>query len=62
MTAQAKLVLTMKETAGLLGVSESTIARAIKTGKLPSFKLGRRTLVPKVALERLLYHPNGREQ
>jgi excisionase family DNA binding protein len=51
------LVYTLGEVATALRVSESTVARAVKAGTLPSFKLGRRTLVPKASLERLLQHP-----
>ena len=44
------LVLTVAEAAVLLRVSETTIVRAIHTGKLPSFTLARRLLIPRDAL------------
>jgi excisionase family DNA binding protein len=38
------------EAAIMLRVSQATIVRAIKDGKLPSFTLARRLLIPKDAL------------
>lgn len=50
-------VVTAAEAAALLRVSESTIARAVKDGRLPFFALGRRRLLPRdVLLARAFGH------
>jgi excisionase family DNA binding protein len=49
-----KLTLSVPEAARLLGVSRMTAYTAIRDGTIPSLKLGRRVLVPRAALERLL--------
>jgi len=43
-------VITTSEAAAILGVSESTILRAVKQGLLPSFTLARRRLIPRDVL------------
>lgn len=47
-------VMTVEETAAYLGVHHSTVRASIRAGSLPSIRIGRRILVPKAALERLL--------
>jgi excisionase family DNA binding protein len=42
------------EAGRLLGLGRNASYEAAKTGQLPTIKIGRRLLVPKVALERLL--------
>lgn len=42
------------EAAEILGVSRNSAYAAAKAGELPTIKLGRRLLVPKAALDRLL--------
>jgi len=42
------------EVARALGVSRSTIYKAVKRGEIPVVKIGGRLLVPKAALARLL--------
>jgi excisionase family DNA binding protein len=49
-----RLTVTVTEAAQLLGVSRMTAYSAVRDGTIPSVRLGRRVLVPKVALERLL--------
>ena len=39
---------------GLLGVSRNAAYVAVRTGEIPSIRIGRRVVVPKVAIERLL--------
>jgi excisionase family DNA binding protein len=46
--------LKIEEAAKILGISRNTAYDAVKTGQLPTVKIGRRFLVPKAALERLL--------
>lgn len=42
----ARLSYSVAESARALGVSISTIERAVREGSLPSFTLGRRRLIP----------------
>ena len=46
--------LKIEEAAKVLGISRNTAYDAVKTGELPTIKIGRRFLVPRVALERML--------
>lgn len=48
------LVVTVEEAAGILGVGRNTAYMAVKLGTLPSVKVGRRILIPKVALSKWL--------
>lgn len=48
------LVLTVQETAIQLRLSLNSTYDAIKRGDIPSVKIGRRIVVPRAALERLL--------
>ena len=48
------LVYTPREAACLLGLSRSSLYEAIRIGVIPALRVGRRLLVPKAALERLL--------
>jgi excisionase family DNA binding protein len=59
MPSPSPLVFTVAECAAALKVSEASIRSAIKRGDLPSFTLGRRVLVPKQALEQLLFMDGG---
>ena len=45
---------TIKEAAWILGVDQSQISRAIRTGTLPSVRCHSRLVVPAAALRRLL--------
>jgi len=51
---EARPVLTVLEAAGMLGISRNLAYEGIRRGEIPSLKIGRRILVPRVALERLL--------
>ena len=51
---QLCLTLTVEETAEILGVSRTFAYEAVRRGEIPSVRIGRRILIPKVALERLL--------
>jgi excisionase family DNA binding protein len=60
-----RLTVTVPEAARLLGVSRMSAYTAVRAGEIPSIRIGRRVLVPRLALERLLnmaegtYRPNG---
>jgi excisionase family DNA binding protein len=49
-----RLTLTVEEVAATLGISLSHAYEAIRRGEIPSIRIGRRVLVPRAALERLL--------
>ena len=49
-----KLALTVKETAQLLGLSRNSAYQGVLTGEIPHLKVGKRILVPRVSLERML--------
>jgi excisionase family DNA binding protein len=52
-----RLVYTVEEAAALLGISRSFAYEAVQRGDIPSMRIGRRILVPKSALARLLENP-----
>lgn len=54
MVNQEKLVLTVPEAGELLGVSRAHAYLMVKLGQIPILKLGRRIVVPRVALEKML--------
>jgi len=56
-TMQDKLTLSVEETAKLLGIGRNLCYDRVKTGEIPVIKIGRRLLVPRAALERLLAEP-----
>ena len=49
-----RLTLNVPEAARLLGISRTTAYALAKSGRLPTIRLGKRILVPRQALERLL--------
>jgi excisionase family DNA binding protein len=49
--------LTIEEAAKVLGVGRNSAYLAAERGDLPTIRLGRRLLVPRSALERLLSNP-----
>ena len=49
-----KLTLTVDETAKCLGIGRNSAYEAIARGEIPVVKVGKRLLVPKAALEKLL--------
>lgn len=52
--APGRLTWTVDEAAELLGVSRATAYEGVHSGGIPHIKVGRRILVPRVALEALL--------
>ena len=57
---EEKLTLTVNEVARVLGISRGLAYEMVRTGKIPSIRFGKRVLVPRQALERLLKR-NGRD-
>jgi excisionase family DNA binding protein len=49
-----RLTYTVEEASRLCGVSRGVGYEAARRGELPTIRLGRRLLVPKVALDRML--------
>ena len=49
-----RLVLSVEEARKLLGLSRGLMYEAVRSGQLPSVRIGRRILIPRAALERLL--------
>ncbi len=49
-----KLTLTVDETAQALGLSRNSCYQAVETRAIPSIRIGKRILIPRFALERLL--------
>jgi excisionase family DNA binding protein len=54
MLTDSRLVVTIAEAAKLLGISRSFAYQLVKRGELPVVRLGRRQLVPKESLSRLM--------
>ena len=53
-TDPERLSYRMDEAARVVGISQATLYRLVKDGKLRTVKIGTRTLVTRVELERLL--------
>ena len=49
-----RLVLSVEEVRKLLGLSRGLMYEAVRSGQLPSVRIGRRILIPRAALKRLL--------
>jgi len=49
--------LSVPEAARLLGIGRNEAYAAVNAGEIPALRIGRRVLVPKVALKRLLEAP-----
>jgi excisionase family DNA binding protein len=52
-----QLSLTVDETRRKLGLSRGLIYQAIHEGQIPSIRIGKRILIPRAALEKLLANP-----
>lgn len=52
-----RLTLSVAEVAEALGVSRRTVYDMVADGRLRALNLGRRVVIPRVALEELLGHP-----
>lgn len=53
----AKLTLSVEEAAKVLGIGRNLCYDRVKSGDIPAIKIGKRLLVPKAALEKLLAEP-----
>ena len=51
---EERVTFTVEETARLLGIGRQLAYDRVKTGEIPVIKVGRRLLVPRRALEKLL--------
>lgn len=49
-----KVVYTVDEAAIILRMSRPSAFQGVKRGEIPSIRIGRRILIPRVALERML--------
>ena len=49
-----RLTLTVSETAKLLGLSRNSTYQGVLTGEIPCVKVGKRILIPRLALEKML--------
>lgn len=54
---QERLCLSVPETAKILGISRGLAYELARSGQLPVVRFGRRLLIPRIALERMLNHP-----
>jgi len=48
------LTVTVEEAAGILGISRTFAYEAVRRGELPAIRIGRRLVIPRAALARLL--------
>jgi len=55
----APLTLTVGEAAQALGISRTLAYEAARSGALPCVRIGRRLLVPRTGLDRLLERPQA---
>ena len=53
-TCESRIVLTVPEAARLLGLGRGQAYDAVRRGDVPALRIGRRLLVPRAALERLI--------
>ena len=49
-----RIVFSVEEARQRLGISRNLMYEAIRTGQIPSIRIGRRILVPRAALQRML--------
>ncbi len=51
---RSPLVLSVKEARRQLGLSRGLMYEALRSGQIPSIRIGRRILIPRAALKRML--------
>jgi len=54
-----KLTFTIRETAEALGIGRNLCYQQVKAGTIPAIRTGKRLLVPRKALEKLLEDPKS---
>ena len=54
MTLETRQTVTVEEAAKLLGIGRGSAYEAVRRGELPAIRLGKRLVVPRAALDRLL--------
>ncbi len=59
MTTVERPTLTVAETAELLGISRWLVQQAVRNGSLPSRRVGRRILIPRIRLDAWLAGQDG---
>lgn len=52
-----RAVVTVEEAGRILGIGRSSAFAAVHRGEIPVLRIGRRILVPRAALERMLAEP-----
>lgn len=57
-----RLTYTVPEAAALLGISRNTTYEAIRTGQIPAIRIGRRLVISRVQLDRLLSGTAGDDE
>ena len=57
-----KLTLTVQEAGRMLGISRATAYQLANQGKLPVIRLGRRLLISKAGLERMVNEAGAKSQ
>lgn len=50
----SKATLSVEEAAEVLGISRGSAYQAVRMGEIPCIKIGKRILVPRVALDKML--------
>jgi excisionase family DNA binding protein len=53
-TGPARATYTVEEAARVLGIGRSLAYALVRTGQLPALRIGRRLVVPRAALDRLV--------
>lgn len=54
MQPASRLTLTIPEACHALGIGETMLRQMMRTGQLPTLKIGRRVLIPRQAVEQLV--------
>ena len=56
---ETRATVSVEEAARILGISRGLAYQMVHQGKMPVLRFGRRMVVPKRAIERLLEEPRG---
>ena len=58
--SNGKVVLTVNEVAKMLGLSRNSTYEGIRRGEIPHIRIGKRLLIPRVALDGMLIKTNAK--